>query len=121
MTMTATEANFRRVMPEYDYIGSPYSHPEPLVREERFIRTSFYLMQCLRDCQWAYSPIVHCHDMAKTWDLPKDANFWREYNFAMLRGAKRLKVLRLDGWQQSIGLTDERAEAERLGLPILLV
>lgn len=105
----------------YDYIASPYSHPEPLVREERYLRASYYLMQCLRNCEWAYSPIVHCHELAKIWDLPKDAAFWEEYNFVMLRGAKRVKVLRLDGWEKSIGVRDERAEAERLGIPVILV
>lgn len=102
----------------YDYIASPYSSPNALVREERYLHVAYYLMQCLAKREWAYSPIVHCHELAKTWDLPKHADFWEEYNFVMLRNSRRLKVLRLDGWEQSVGLKGELEEASRIGLQI---
>lgn len=105
----------------YVYIASPYSHPEPLIREERYLRTSYYLMQCLRKGKWAYSPIVHCHELAKIWSMGKDAKTWKLYNFAMLSGAHTLEILRLDGWQHSSGIKDEYAEAERLNIPIIYV
>lgn len=108
-------------MKGYDYIGSPYSHPNPLVREERYLRVSFYLQQCLVLEQWAYSPIVHCHEIAKVWDMPRDAAFWRKYNFTMLARSQGLKVLRIEGWDTSIGLREEMVEAERLELPIIYV
>lgn len=108
-------------MEGYVYIASPYSHPEPLIREERYLRASYYLQQCLTSRKWAYSPIVHCHELAKIWNLPKDAAFWEDYNFTMLQRAARLEVLRLDGWDQSVGIKAELKKAETFGLPIVYV
>ena len=105
----------------YDYIASPYSHPLALIREERYLHVSYYLKQCLEKREWAYSPIVHCHELAKTWDLPKDAGFWEEYNFVMLRNATRMKILRLEGWEESVGIRAELAEAQRIHLPVIYV
>jgi hypothetical protein len=51
--------------------------------------------------------------------MPKEATFWREYNFAMIRASSRLRVLRLEGWNQSVGVKDELSYAIRLGKPII--
>jgi hypothetical protein len=102
----------------YDYIGSPYSHPEALIREERFIHAAYYLMQKLKRREWAYSPIVHCHQLSQIWGMPTDAEFWRDYDFAMLAHARKFEVLRLDGWDQSLGLKGEIEEATRLNIRI---
>lgn len=100
------------------YIGSPYSHPDPLVREERYLRASKILTEYLKAGRWAYSPIVHCHELAKIWDLPKEAEFWRSYDFHMLALATEFHILCLEGWAASVGLTAERVEAERLQIPV---
>jgi len=105
----------------YVYIASPYSHPEALIREERYLRASFYLMQKLKRREWAYSPIVHCHELAKIWGMPGDAKFWEEYDFAMIRGARAIEVLRLDGWQESVGVKAEIEYATSIGVPITYV
>jgi len=71
--------------------------------------------------RWVYSPIVHCHQLAKLFDLPFDANFWHNYNFAMLERAGDFALLKLPGWNASIGVADEIEEAKRLDLPVELI
>lgn len=67
----------------------------------------------------AYSPIVHCHELAKIAELPKTAEFWEKYNFAMLERADALWVLMLPGWEDSKGCAAEAQEASRLKKPII--
>lgn len=91
------------------YIASPYSDPDEKVRETRYLQASHYLSFLLSRRQWAYSPIVHCHNMAKVFRLPTDAAFWAEYNFAMLEAAREMHVLQLKGWERSVGVSHEIA------------
>ena len=102
----------------YLYLGSPYTHPDPFIMEERYLRALRVLHGMLLRQEWAYSPIVHCHELAKIGGLPRDAKFWEAYDFAMLAGASKFLVLRIEGWEASKGLAAEKAEAERLGIKV---
>lgn len=100
------------------YLASPYTHPDPFVREERYLRAAKALSYLLSQKKWAYSPIVHCHELAKIGGLPPDAAFWQAYDFYVLSKCDTFMVLRIDGWEQSKGVAAELAEAERLGIPV---
>lgn len=100
------------------YLASPYTHPDPWVMEERYLRAMRVLTQLLAAGKWTYSPIVHCHELAKIGALPKDAKFWEAYDFAMIAKCDKLLILRIDGWETSRGVAGEKAEAERLGIPV---
>lgn len=102
----------------YLYLAAPYSHADPFLREYRYVRTMQVLAELLTQERWAFSPIVHCHELAKIAGLPRDAAFWQAYNFTMLAGASELKILRLPGWENSLGIAAELEEAERLHLPV---
>jgi hypothetical protein len=51
-------------------------------------------------------------------ELPKGWDFWREYDLWFIRQCDRLTVVMIDGWRESVGVTAEIAEAERLGIPV---
>ena len=91
------------------YVGSPYSHPDPSIMERRYRNVMFYMLQLFKNRQWAYSPILHCHDMANKFGLPKEAKYWANYNFAMLSAAREFHVYCLPGWDESVGLSHEVA------------
>lgn len=105
----------------YEYLASPYTDPDPMVREMRYLRTAEVLVTMLKLGLAVYSPIVHCHELAKIWDLPKDVPFWEAYNATMLSNAKSLSVLRLDGWSRSAGVRGEIALATQLGKSITYI
>jgi hypothetical protein len=57
------------------YLCSPYTHPDPAVREARYeaaCRTAAHLM---RSGKIVFSPIAHSHGIAQ-YGLPKDWSFW---------------------------------------------
>ena len=75
----------------------------------------------LKDGLAVYSPIVHCHELAKIADLPRDAAFWRKYNFIMLTAAESVGVLMLPGWEQSVGIDEEVEEGKKSGIKLLYI
>ena len=110
-----------RTIPDsgYIYLASPYSHPDPIVREARYLAAMREVAGCLRENITIYSPIVHYHELAKITDLPKEVEFWETYNYIMLRAAEMLWVLMLDGWEKSKGIEKEMAKAREFKIPVI--
>lgn len=102
----------------YDYLASPYTHPNEFVCELRYRVAENQLAIRLQAKLWTYAPIVHCHKLAKRYDLPKDFHFWQEYDEAMIAGANKLLVLRLPNWQSSAGVAKEIEFAEDIGVRV---
>lgn len=102
----------------YIYIASPYSHPDAEVRHERYSAAQRYLVHLLQERRWAFSPIVHCHDAAMKYDLPRDHEFWLDFDAVLLRRASEMHILCIEGWQESKGIAHERLFARMLELPV---
>ena len=99
------------------YVGSPYTHENPKIVEDRYNLVLAYCAHLFKKGTVCFSPVVHCHEIAKRFFLPTDALFWRGYNMAMLRRAETLHVLCLEGWMLSTGLRTERDMANDLFIP----
>jgi hypothetical protein len=85
---------------------------------ERARQAALFTANFLRIRVNIYSPIVHCHALAIEHDLPKDFQFWQDYNFSILAKASQLWVLTLDGWDVSKGVLAEIELANMLSIPI---
>jgi len=105
----------------YVYLASPYSDPSELVRHKRYLEVAEIVAAYLRESLHVYSPIVHCHEIAKRFSLPKDFKFWSEYNYAMLEKASGIHVLELQGWADSKGVTAEIRYAMRNKIPLTMI
>jgi hypothetical protein len=105
----------------YIYIASPYSHPDPEVREWRFRSVCWYAGECLARGEDVFSPIAHTHPIAENHDLPAGWDFWKKIDTTMLRMARELRVLKLPGWEESVGVKEECVLATLLNLPITYV
>lgn len=106
----------------YHYLASPYTHPDPEVMHRLYYMsaltaTNWLLVKHI----WTYSPIVHCHEMANRFDLPRHAEYWQAYNRAMLLPAIGLFILDIPGWETSRGVTYEREVAKAESIPITLL
>jgi len=100
------------------YLASPYSSPDGMLRLMRYeinIHATAYLITTQG---WnVFSPIVHSHPLAVIAGMNGDWNFWREIDRGYLQVSERLVVLRLPGWEESIGVTAERHIAHEFGIP----
>lgn len=101
----------------YIYVASPYTSPDPAVMQSRYEQVEQYTAWLLKNGDWAYSPIVHCHPMTTKYNLPVDAEYWQQYNNAMLRGARVVHFLQMEGWEDSRGMAHERRVCDIAGIP----
>ena len=102
----------------YIYLGSPYTSRDQATQHMRFRAAGRAVVQLLREGVHVYSPIVHCHQLALDYSLPKDFAYWEAYNKAMLEPASMLMILKLQGWEESKGLDGEIQFATRKSIPI---
>jgi hypothetical protein len=106
---------------EYVYLASPYSHASAEVRQARFEAVEHCAHWLLLRRNWVFAPIVHCHAIAVKYGLPKEFDYWEEYDKAMLMYARAIYVLCIDGWQESKGIAGELEFAMREGILIRYV
>lgn len=89
------------------YLASPYSSTDPELVKERFLTTERATAKLMQRGITVYSPIVHCHEIATKFSMPTDAEYWQRFNHRFISVARKLLVLTLDGWEQSLGVRDE--------------
>lgn len=99
------------------YLASPYSDPDPTVRQARFEDAVAAAARFWKAGFVVFSPIAHSHPIALhglegTWEQ------WQEFDKAILGACSELWVLQLDGWDVSRGVAAEIAFAKEWGLPI---
>jgi nucleoside 2-deoxyribosyltransferase len=99
------------------YLASPYSHPDPAVREQRFHAACRAAVALLHAGRVVFSPIAHSHPLAQH-GLPGNWQFWERYDRAFLERCDEVVVLMLDGWEESFGVQAEIRIAQELGKPV---
>jgi hypothetical protein len=102
------------------YLASPYSHPDPAVREFRFREACRAAAKLMRRGQAVFSPIAHSHCIA-TYGLPTDWRFWEPFDRHQLECCNEVVVLTLDGWRESVGIQAEIRIAGECGKPVRYV
>lgn len=99
------------------YLASPYSHPAPNVREERYQEACRHAAALMRAGRHVFSPIAHSHGIAQH-DLPGDWAYWESLDRRFLETCDEMAVLMLDGWKESKGVQAEIRIARELGRPV---
>ncbi|MBI2191984.1 MAG: DUF1937 family protein [Planctomycetes bacterium] len=102
------------------YLASPYSHPDPSVREARFQAACSQAAEMLRCGIPVFSPIAHTHPIA-AYGLPLEWASWEKYDRVFLEMCSEVWILMLDGWRESKGVQAEMELARELGKPVVLV
>jgi len=102
------------------YLASPYTHPDPAVREARFRAACRQAAEMLRCGIPVFSPIAYTHPIAAH-GLPPEWDFWADYDRAFLEMCSDVWVLMLDGWRESKGVRAEIEIAVGLGKPVMYV
>ena len=89
------------------FLSSPYSSPDAVIRTTRLKRTREFVWSHLQHGVQLFSPIVYGHVFYLHHEAPTDASFWSRLDMDMLAVAEMMWVLRLPGWEQSIGVQME--------------
>lgn len=100
------------------YIGLPYSSNNASIIEERikhFCNVDSFLNE---NGILTVSPILKHLLFEKGSSLPTDWNFWKEYSYNLLSRSDVLLILKLDGWENSSGVTAEIEFGKERNIPI---
>lgn len=100
------------------YLACPYSHPDPVIREWRFIQANKYAAKLMQAGIMVFSPISHTHPIAVAGDLPKGWDFWERYDRLYLEASRALVGLCLPGWEESKGFMAEVRIMDELRKPV---
>lgn len=116
------------------FLGQPYSHPDPKMRQVRYDMAVIATTWLLANGIAVYSPIVHCHplilnrlaarDYGHGYEGGSDQHIWEKLNRAHITRSVEFIILELAGWQDSVGLMgNEEVEgevsyAESISIPV---
>lgn len=115
MTMKRLESDAPRPLA---YLASPYSDPDPHVRERRFHAANLAAAKLMNLGEIVFSPISHSHPIAVDSGLLTDWEFWQEFDRAILPMCYKIYVMQSDGWDQSVGVQREIEIANEIGIPV---
>ena len=96
-------------MMSFIYLASPYSDRDSTVEAYRYQEAMRFCAEQMtsRPHIHIFSPIVYGHQMAKQYDLPGDAAWWQNFNLKFMNNCSQMWVLKLPGWDTSLGVTAE--------------
>lgn len=101
------------------FLGSPYTHPDSVVAEERYIAVSRVAGKLMMAGFQFFCPISHGHPMSVYGGVPKfDHDLWRTFNRPWWDICDELWIVTLRGWEQSEGLKDEYQYFYDQGKPV---
>lgn len=101
------------------YLAGPYAHEDVKIMEERFNKLTRYAGELMKLGVLVYSPITHNHPIATRIELPRTWDYWRDFDLAVLSRCSQLIVLKLPGWNKSVGVNAEMEYCRANNIPIV--
>jgi hypothetical protein len=107
------------------YLASPYNHKNPAIREQRYKEVLKATAKLIKAGCIIYSPIVHNHFVALQIEesCGSHAGFdkWERFDCKMISRCDELWVLKIDGWEKSVGIAGEIKFAQSMSMKIKYV
>lgn len=100
------------------YLASPYSSPNHEIMEERFKTVCKVAGMLMQKGYLIFCPIAHSHPIAVVGGLPREWEYWAEYDRVMITACDEVLVCCIPGWRESAGVTAEILMAEQFGMPV---
>lgn len=108
-------------LPGLSYLASPYSRYHAGL-------DAAYSMACqasavlMKRGHRIFCPIAHSHPIATFGDIdPLDWEFWAKQDGDMMKNCNGLIILKMEGWEESVGVTDEIGAFEWMSKPCIYV
>ena len=101
------------------YLATPYSRYYR-GNEEAFVEACKASAELIRRGMHIYSPIAHSHPIAEHGKIDNlDYKIWLSLSLVMLKQCDSLIVLKMPGWDESHGVSEEIKHAEKWAKPII--
>jgi hypothetical protein len=96
------------------YLASPYTHPSERVRKRRAVDVTKAAINLLRLGVYVFAPIAY-NEPWKRFNVPGDWAFWADFDKCFVDHCEALVVMKLKGWDISVGVTAEIEHAKMRG------
>ena len=103
------------------YLASPYTHPDPKVREDNFRKVSALAAEMNSKGIITLSPITYGHTLLDFKEMPHDWEFWKNFCISFLQHCDEILVYKMPGWEKSNGVTEEVKYAQENNIKISYV
>ncbi len=106
--------------PNRIYLACPYSHKDKAVEQERFELATKVAGVLIKEGHLVYSPLTHGHTLSQhVKGLGTDFEFYKNHCLSFIKHwADKIIVIACDGYDKSIGVSEEIKCAKSLGLPV---
>ena len=109
---------FKRFDGPLIYLAAPLGHRNPSVRAGRFESANRYFGYLVRERNLVFSPLSLGSSLDAT-DFPNSV--WYALGLQFLARCDEMRILALDGWEESVGVGLEIRYARQLRIPIYVV
>ena len=103
----------------YTYLASPYSHPDHAIKMARFKQVCIAAGKLMLKGEIVFSPIAHTHWIEYYGTgTGKGHEFWMRQDEPFAKGASKIVVLKIPGWDISKGVKEEIEWAKENNIPV---
>jgi hypothetical protein len=105
------------------YVASPYSHPNPEIRKERYELAVKSAKTLTRLGYSAFVPIAYdgLWDLDPNYTVDHSWSFWEKIDLPILDRCAALILLELPDWDASRGVAGELEHCEKVGIPVMCI
>ena len=103
---------------QVEYIASPYSSHDADLVELNYKLVTAFVSDRVSKGHVALSPITYGHTLLSWVDMPGDWEFWKNFCISLLDKCDKMIVLKMDGWDKSLGVAAEIEHCEKHGIPV---
>lgn len=102
------------------YLASTYTvgGADEKLRQRRYEYAAKRAAAEIQAGHFVFSPIVHSHPLSVAHGLGGSYEFWKAIDRDLISRADAVWVLKMPRWEESVGITDEIAYAERIHIPV---
>ena len=105
-------------MNELEYLAVPYSDKDVNIMDFRAAVSDYIFAELASEGRIIYAPISSCHNISKKYGLPTTFEFWEKMCLEFLSSSYKLIIIKLPGWESSVGVIAEIKLAQKLGLEV---
>lgn len=122
MVRSDLSKNILKNMSKLVFISSPYSNPDENIKEENYKKVAKYATFLCKSGITAISPIVYGHELLKNdKSMSSDWSFWKDFCLSLMKKSDEIHVYKIDGWEKSVGVTEEIEFAKKQNINIVYV
>ena len=101
-----------------EYLGLQYTDSDPLMENWRADISDRIAADLFVHGKIIFAPVSTWHHTARKYDLPGTFEYWAELDEEFIKISKKLLIITLPGWEDSVGVTGEIELANKYNIPI---